>query len=292
MCQGYRELLQSFMKPNYLSRTDLSAVDPCKQDEYTPLANVYLGVGVMDQLKHPALVNDPAKVETLKRSCWGYLVELCRGIKQCYDFDDPLLKALPVLKASTSTSFTARSFSNSLLPFMDLVPRAKPADVDTVQRIDDQWRALPYEDIPQDMLDEELLDVFWARIGKITHPEGTPKFKDLSDFVLDVLSLPHSNADVKRIFSKITLIRTKLRNKLVSHTVEGLCLASQCVKLNGKCCCEFEPSQEMYKAMSSSTLYQREKGPQPQNAGIDALMSTEGDEPYEEEPDDFWFGMP
>lgn len=98
------------------------------------------------------------------------------------------------------------------------------------------------------------------QIGKIAFDDGRPKFKELSDFVLAVLSLPHSNADVERIFSKITLIRTKLRNRLATHTVEGLCLASDCVKRNGKCCCDFEPTDEMYKAMASSTLYEREKG--------------------------------
>lgn len=92
------------------------------------------------------------------------------------------------------------------------------------------------------------------------HDDGTPKYKELSDFVLACLSLPHANADVERIFSKITLIRTNLRNKLATHTVEGLCLASQCVKANGKCCSDFEPTDAMYQAMASSTLYQREKG--------------------------------
>lgn len=145
-------------------RTALSAVDPNKQDDYVPLSNLYLGVGVMEQLKHPNIANDPAKIETFKRACRGYLVELCRGIKQRFDFDDPLLKSLPVLKASSAASFTERSFSNSLLPFMDLVPRAKPADADVLQRIDDQWRALPFEEIPQDIMDEEHLDVFWARV--------------------------------------------------------------------------------------------------------------------------------
>lgn len=153
-----------FSNSPFFFRTGLSEVDPNKQDEYTPLTNIYLGVGVMEQLKHPSIVNDHAKIEVFKRACRGYLVELCRGIKQRFDFDDPLLKALPVLKATSAVSFADRSFSNSLLPFMDLVPRAKPADPAVVQRIDDQWRALPYDDFPQDLMDEEHLDVFWARV--------------------------------------------------------------------------------------------------------------------------------
>ncbi|CAD6214266.1 GSCOCG00011143001-RA-CDS, partial [Cotesia congregata] len=62
-------------------------------------------------------------------------------------------------------------------------------------------------------------------------------------FFLSTISLPLSNSDCERIFSKMNLIKSKTRNKLVIETVNGLLLSSQRVHLN---CVNYEPSQREY----------------------------------------------
>lgn len=54
-------------------------------------------------------------------------------------------------------------------------------------------------------------------------------FQNLARFVLNILSLPHSNAACERLFSKVNLIKTKTRNRLVTDTINGTILASECV---------------------------------------------------------------
>jgi hypothetical protein len=51
--------------------------------------------------------------------------------------------------------------------------------------------------------------------------------------VQNICCLSHSSAEIERIFSKVNLIKTKLRNKLVTKTVEGLILAKDLLKVNG-----------------------------------------------------------
>lgn len=121
---------------------------------------MYLGVKVQDQLKHPDIT--PEALEDFRKRCRDYMIILCNGIKSRFDFGDPLLTALPVLKPKTATKFEARQYSNSIIPFADLVPRAKPADL---QALDDQWRRLPLDpDIPDEVLAEEEVDVFWHKV--------------------------------------------------------------------------------------------------------------------------------
>ncbi|XP_052131690.1 uncharacterized protein LOC113215455 [Frankliniella occidentalis] len=278
MAEGYKELLNSYMKPIYLSRTPLTEINPSQLDMFSPLANMYLGVKVQDQLKHPDIT--PEALEDFRKRCRDYMIILCNGIKSRFDFGDPLLTALPVLKPKTATKFEARQYSNSIIPFADLVPRAKPADL---QALDDQWRRLPLDpDIPDEVLAEEEVDVFWHKIGQLTDSDGELKYSVLAEFVLAVLSLPHSNADVERIFSKITLIRTRLRNRLVTPTVEGLCLASDCVKSAPGCCGSFEPPEKMLNSMTSGTLY----GSKDKEAG-NAAAAAAGDDPENVVDEDF-----
>jgi hypothetical protein len=45
-------------------------------------------------------------------------------------------------------------------------------------------------------------------------------FKKLAIYVLTILSLPHSNADNERVFSKVNLIKTKSRNRLIMKSIK------------------------------------------------------------------------
>jgi hypothetical protein len=77
----------------------------------------------------------------------------------------------------------------------------------------------------------------------------------LSIFALGILNLPHSNAECERIFNKINLIKTKIRNSLSNSTINGAALASQTVKKAANCTnCE---ADDMVRLMTKVNLYQK-----------------------------------
>lgn len=80
---------------------------------------------------------------------------------------------------------------------------------------------------------------FWVSLYQL-QIDGEYPFKCVSEFVLRTLSLPHSFADCERVFSKVNLIKTKMRNKLGLESMNGLLLSSQCIKEMS--CIAFEPS--------------------------------------------------
>ncbi|CAH0560650.1 unnamed protein product [Brassicogethes aeneus] len=98
-------------------------------------------------------------------------------------------------------------------------------------------------------------DQFWVHLLK------TEDFSDLAYFALSTLSLPHANADCERVFSKVNLLKTKLRNKLIVETVNGTLLAAEATKgpkRDGNCI-NFEPTKEMYSRMTKDNLYDLKK---------------------------------
>nr|CAH7755294.1 unnamed protein product [Callosobruchus chinensis] len=120
-----------------------------------------------------------------------------------------------------------------------------------MQRIDDQWRNLQnFEELP----DEEELDLFYCKLGQTKNFEDNYLYKDLSEFALCVLSLPHSSASCERQFSKVNLIKTKNRNKIITDTLNGIMHSSQRVNLE-KGCVSFKPTDEMLKSMTSFKIY-------------------------------------
>jgi hypothetical protein len=77
----------------------------------------------------------------------------------------------------------------------------------------------------------------------------------LANFAFEALSLPHSNADCERIFSKINLIKVKTRNRLNSDTIQACLFASWEIKINNTTCVDFKPSKKMIDSMTTSNLY-------------------------------------
>lgn len=66
-------------------------------------------------------------------------------------------------------------------------------------------------------------------------------FPLLAQFAQNLLTLPHSSANVERLFSAINLMKTKIRNRLHTDTLTGLLYTKSGLKKNR------EPSQEHLK---------------------------------------------
>lgn len=126
------------------------------------------------------------------------------------------------------------------------------------QGVDDDWRTLPSVKLPDSISNIEEPDIFWHNLKTLRNAGGELMFPWLPTFALRVLPLPHANADCERIFNKINLIKVKLRNRLVTDTVESLVLSSQYVNNNGKCH-SLEVPERMLDHMTSKHLYASKK---------------------------------
>lgn len=107
-----------------------------------------------------------------------------------------------------------------------------------------------------DMTNNKEPDIFWHQVKNYSNILEEKEFSELAQFALHVLSIPHSNAECERIFSKINFIKTKPRNRLITKTINGCVLASQCVKDN-----KLINKKIMIEKMNDKNLYpDRNKG--------------------------------
>lgn len=92
---------------------------------------------------------------------------------------------------------------------------------------------------------------FWHDISDLKI--GTDNFK-FPNFIFNVLCLPHSSANVERIFSRINLNKTKTRNRLKYDTLEGILYTKSLVSSSGKCY-NFKIGNNLIKKLNSKILY-------------------------------------
>ena len=92
----------------------------------------------------------------------------------------------------------------------------------TLRGLDLEWRSV----VQQELVSTDLeIHTFWAEIVKLKNALNDPKYPQLRQFVGALLSFPHSSASAERIFSRLVLIKTKLRNRLEVPTVNA-CMAA------------------------------------------------------------------
>ena len=77
---------------------------------------------------------------------------------------------------------------------------------DDPQKLDSEWREFSFTDFPPYDPKKIHMDCYWGDVAALTDGCGEMKFPTLGYFVKSLLSLPHSNADVERIFCQVTLI--------------------------------------------------------------------------------------
>ncbi|KYN50039.1 hypothetical protein ALC62_00066 [Cyphomyrmex costatus] len=101
------------------------------------------------------------------------------------------------------------------------------------------------------------IDTIWCEVRDLKTSSNEQSYKEIGQFALDVLVLPHSSADCERIFSKINHIKTSSRNKFLSNTVQGLLAAAECISDVG--CINFQPSDKMLSYMTADNIYGAKK---------------------------------
>lgn len=255
MCKSYQELLETYMSRDYIYRTNLSELDPCNESHRLRPENMYFGVEVRKMLDQVEIGNNEQLKSDFATSCTDFLIEGCKEIKKRFDFSDPVLKLVSYLNPSKAMLRKTRDIVPSLLPLMKALPRI--ASNDQHQIIDDEWRQLPSFELPAGIDVNDPVDIFWAKLLECEEGDQGMTFKNVSKFVLETISLPHSNADSERIFSKINLIKTKARNKMTISTVNGVLLAKQRVRGKENDCTTYDPSQSEYSRMNKALLYKK-----------------------------------
>lgn len=285
MCTSYKDLLSTYMDKSYLDRTPLDQIDPTDTSKFISLHNIYLGVKVLKGFSESDILSCPNKVameKHFRERCRNFIIKGCSEMKKRFDFslESPFAK-MTCLNPQEALSIKRPESLNALI---EVIPRiCDPLDLDHVQLLDDQWRLLIQQEVGKDIQELEA-DKFWAIIRDHKDLAGKQLFKELGLFACSVMSLPHSSAACERIFSKINLIKTRVRNRMVTTTLNGLLLTSQYAKEgNGSNKCNVTP--EMLSAMNVENLKPKKKLQEEKVTSLKSLYTQE-EEDHGDDDDD------
>lgn len=78
---------------------------------------------------------------------------------------------------------------------------------------------------------------FWCKVWRHRDSAGLNLFEELCSAALSVLCLPHSNVEVERLFSQMSVVKSKLRNRMGLITLSAILQVRYGLRLVGDCCC-------------------------------------------------------
>ena len=144
-----------------------------------------------------------------------FYIEAATQIRMHFPISDPIIKMLQVLDPSIGSTFSLPSLVPLASRFSNLVPESQ------LQQLDTEWRRLSLADLPFDKSDMDP-EEFWSKLDDLTDGLGNSQFSNLCQFMHHLMALPHSNADVEHIFSSVNIIKTRLRNRMKTSTLNLL----------------------------------------------------------------------
>ena len=131
------------------------------------------------------------------------------------------------------------------------------ADESKLSETESQWRHILTLDW-NNIFDGELPTAgsqFWTKAVTVKNAGGESVLKDLAHFALKAYSLPISNAPVERVFSRVTSVKNKLRNRMGLDLLTSILRIRTSLQQKGS---SFEPTKSMLNYDSS--IYKREEG--------------------------------
>lgn len=166
--------------------------------------------------------------ESLVRDrCHSFLKKLIKDICNRIPDNVEVLKKISIF--SVANTLKAQKFKiNDLLLFFNKTP-------DEISVIENQWQKIHL--IKWDNIFET--NKFWTEVMNYKDSQGFPVFNELATFAVSLLSLPHSNAEVERLFSQMNVVKSKLRNRMVLKTLNAILTIRSGLKRMGKCCSDF-----------------------------------------------------
>lgn len=230
MSSAYKLLLSYYIKPNYLSNTEINKLQFRNPDHYLPLNDIYLGPKIAAAFTENQLLLSESDKREFRLRCLNFYVEAASQIYKRFPFNSRNVQILKLINLIDPVNIPQTA---SIGPLAAMFPNM---GID-INQLDREFRLLKCSDTFDTSLE---LKEFWRQVCNSKRGDDESlAFPELSKFINTLLTFPHSSACVERIFSIINLNKTKMRNRLGTTTLSGILHSKRLISENNRNSCDF-----------------------------------------------------
>jgi hypothetical protein len=241
-----KTLLDMFMKQNCINNILIENIEYNDPRNYVQLEEIYLGPNVTELLTNPVLSN--ADIHSIRVNCLSFLIKAVKQIYNRFDFKSPEFKILQYV----TPEYVKKKSYPSIIPVVKCFPLSGITQ-NMHNNIDREWRSLRNVDLS--LFSDDFV-VFWNTVQQLKTGDGAQAYPLLSKLMLFILVLPHSSANVERVFSTMNLLKTKTRNRIKTNSLVGLLHTKRLFE--NATCYNFTICSEMLNNMKTNVLYKKQ----------------------------------
>lgn len=231
---------QNFLKDDILIKGDLSIDDISDSKNFLPLLSVYVGPECEKSLEF----FDEEDIKFIKESCRLFYITTLKEILRRFSNNLNLFSEMKFLDPEMVASTVGRN----IIPNLDGL--ASQFNIDKKQ-LELEWREI-HISLKNMNEKKKSLEKTWAKIAETKDFMGQPCFPNLCALASIILSLPHSNAEAERIFSIVTDIKTKKRNRLSNLCLKAICIIRTSLISQNLDCVTFTPDVDHFKLFATN----------------------------------------
>jgi len=248
MAAVYKTFLEFYLNHEYIKNTPLEQVQYRNPQHFMDINSIYLGGDVTVALSTNCNNSlNKEDVQTFRLKCLNFYIECCHQLFKRFPFNKEQMKALKMLSFLEPKNIpNIQSIALAASNFPKCLNSMSVNDLDREYRMLRNMESFKFEGnfVP-----------FWTEVFSLKNNDQTEYFPTLSNFVKNILCLPHSSATVERVFSAINLNKTKIRNRLCNRTLEGILHSKNILKVENKTFVNFDIGPEMV-SKHNNTMYQ------------------------------------
>lgn len=174
----------------------------------------------------------PEKKTEIKRCAATFLKELFVGLQK------RIKPSLLLLKKTEP--FQLPAFLNTNLHHNQLCDPFFPQDSSAQGELESKCRLLK-----EMVWDKSSTEAFWIEVHEHVDASGSYPFRCLR--VLKMFCLPTSNTEIERVFSHVSLVKSRRRNRMTTDTLENVLSIRFGLKRIGQTVDEFKPPISILK---------------------------------------------
>lgn len=204
--------------------------------------NCYLGYEFEYEFRKEQDMLNSKKIEIRER-CIRFVINLINEISNRVPTNVEILQQIDVISVDNTLTANKRNI-NELLSFLHI----SKTDIAKIERQWDQINLIKWTNTT-------CTTKFWSEVLSYKNSDGDCLFKDFAEVAFMLLTLPHSNAEVVRLFSEMNIIKTKLRNRLKLALLTALLHIRAGLRREKTCCVDYDLPDSILKQIGTKETY-------------------------------------
>nr|XP_039247932.1 uncharacterized protein LOC120325836 [Styela clava] len=107
-----------------------------------------------------------------------------------------------------------------------------------------------------DWVHKDDTEAFWSEVGDYRDASGCNPFLELFQCAISALILPHSNAEIERVFSAMNYVKSKPRNRMSLQLLNAILTVKFGLIRKEECCSTYKYPPKVIAEIGTSAVYQ------------------------------------